>query len=121
MSPVNNHKQGRLNEEVKRELSHIITEVKDPRIPAMPTIVSVKVAGDLSHATVFISFLGSYNEIEVKRGLRAASGFIRKRLGESLSLRAVPELSFVLDDSMEHGAKIDRLLREINTGKPDQE
>ena len=119
MSPENSHKQGRLNEEVRRALSQIITEVKDPRIPAMPTIVNVKVAGDLSHATVFISFLDSYNETEVRRGLKAASGFIRKRLGEVLSLRAVPELSFVLDDSMEHGAKIDRILREIGAGEPE--
>ena len=119
MSPANSHKQGRLNEEVRRALSQIITEVKDPRIPAKPTIVNVKVAGYLSHATVFIRFLDSYNETEVRRGLKAASGFIRKRLGEVLSLRAVPELSFVLDDSMEHGAKIDRILREIGAGEPE--
>ena len=121
MSPVNNHKQGRLNEEVKRALSQILPEVKDPRIPSMPTVVNVKVAGDLSHATVFISFLSEYNAVEVRRGLKAASGFLRKRLGESLSLRAVPELSFVLDDSMEHGAKIDRLLREISVQPADEE
>lgn len=121
MSPANNHKQGRVNEEVRRVLSRIIGEVKDPRIPPMPTIVNVKVAGDLSHATIFISFLGSYNEIEVRRGLKAASGFLRKRLGESLSLRVVPELSFVIDDSIEHGAKIDRILREIDAEKQDHE
>ena len=114
MRTENNYKAGRVNEEVKRELAEIIKEVKDPRIPAMPTIVKVKVAGDLSHATVFVSFLDEYDEREVKKGLQAASGFMRKRLGEKLAMRAVPALTFVLDDSIAHGDKINRILKEIN-------
>ena len=112
-----NYKSDRVNEEVRRELSEIIKEVKDPRIPAMPTIVRVKVAGDLSHATVFISFLEQYDEREVKKGLAAASGFMRKRLGEKLIMRAVPALTFVLDNSIEHGDKINKILKEINKGE----
>ena len=88
MSPANSHKQGRLNEEVRRALSQIITEVKDPRIPAMPTIVNVKVAGDLSHATVFISFLDSYNETEVRPAGNRRRGTGRKIGGGAFAVLA---------------------------------
>ena len=116
--PANNsYKEGRVNEEVKKELSEIIKNVKDPRIPSMPTIVKVKVAGDLSHATVYVSFLEEYDPVEVMKGLKAATGFMRKKLGDNLKMRIVPALSFVLDTSIEHGAKIEQILKDINSKK----
>lgn len=110
---ANNYKSGRINEDVKREMSVILNDIKDPRIPAFPTVVSVKVSPDQSYATVFVSFLSDYDEKEVMKGLKAATGYIRKRLASSLRLRVVPELSFVFDHSIEHGAKIDRILKDI--------
>ena len=100
-----NYKTNRVNEDVKRELAVILSDVKDPRIPAFPTVVSAKVSPDQAYATVFVSFLSDYDEKEVMKGLRAATGYIRKRV--------VPELTFVLDHSIEHGAKIDKILKEL--------
>lgn len=111
--PSKNYRTGRINEDVKREIAVILNEVKDPRIPPFPTVVSVKVSPDQAYATVFISFLSDYEEKEVLKGLKAASGYIKKRLAASLKLRAVPELSFVFDHSIEHGAKIDKILKEL--------
>ena len=108
-----NYKTNRINEDVKRELAVILSDVKDPRIPAFPTVVSAQVSPDQAYATVFVSFLSEYDEKEVMKGLRAATGYIRKRLASSLKLRVVPELTFVLDHSIEHGAKIDRILKEL--------
>lgn len=112
--PANSYRAGRINEDVKRELAVILNEVKDPRIPAFPTVVSVKVSPDQEYATVYISFLSDYDEKEAGKGLKAATGYIRKRLASSLKLRAVPALSFVFDHSIEHGARIDRILKDIN-------
>lgn len=108
-----NYKAGRINEDVKRCLATILPDIKDPRIPPMPTIVAVEVTGDLRYAKVRLSFLSQYDEKEVMRGLKAANGYIRKRLGDALSLRAVPELVFVLDHSLEKGAEIDRILKNL--------
>lgn len=113
----NNYKSERINEEVRKELANILKDIKDPRIPEFPSVVSVDVSGDLKYAKVFISFLSEYNEKEVKKGLKAASGYIRKKLGNNLQMRAVPELNFYLDHSIEQGAKINRILREMGTGE----
>ena len=109
----NNYKSGRINEEVRKELSNILKDIKDPRIPEFPSVVKVDVSGDLKFAKIFISFLNEYDEKQVKNGLKAASGYIRKRLGDSLQMRAVPELTFQLDHSIEQGAKINRILKDI--------
>ena len=112
--PVNQYKQGSINEEFKRVLARILPEVKDPRIPAMPTIVSVEVSGDLKYAKVYLSFLDAYDEREVRQGLKAVSGFLRHRLGEELQFRVVPELVFVLDHSLEQGMRIHSILKDLN-------
>ena len=106
-----NYKRDRINEEVKRELSLILPQVKDPRIPPMPSIVAVDVTGDLEEAKVYVSFLGEYDETEVRRGLKAASGFVRKKLSETLRLRAVPKIIFIIDHSIETGARINDILK----------
>ena len=109
----NNHRAGRINEDVKREMAVILNEVKDPRIPAFPTVVSVKVSPDQAYATIFVSFLADYDEKEVMKGLKAATGYIKKRLASNLRLRVVPDITFVFDHSIEHGAKIDSILKDI--------
>ena len=115
-----NYKNQRFEGELRSELASIIRSIKDPRIPEMSTVVSVEAAADRSHATVFISFLGEYSDVEVKRGLKSAKGFIRKKLGDKMALRVVPDLSFVIDKSMAHGARIDQLLSDIDAKREAQ-
>ncbi len=111
---ANYSRTDRISEEVKRELSAIIRELKDPRLPVMVTVVAVKVTKDLKFAKAYISVMGSD---EVKSGalaaLKSASGFIRREVGHRLNLRNTPEFSFVIDDSIEYGAHINEILREL--------
>ncbi|MBR1762340.1 MAG: 30S ribosome-binding factor RbfA [Eubacterium sp.] len=94
----------RITEDIKRELIHILREVKDPRVSEMISIVKVDVSNDLSWAKVYISDLqGMEKARESVKGLKAAGGFIRKRLSSSLHLRKTPELKFIADDSIEKG------------------
>lgn len=109
----NRYKRDRINEEVRREIAEILRSVKDPRIPPMPTVVSADVTGDLEEARIYISFFQDYDEKEVKAGLKASAGYIRKQLGERLRLRATPQIVFILDHSAENGARIDRILKQI--------
>ena len=108
-------KRDRINEEVRREVSEILSTVKDPRIPPMPSVVAANVTGDLEEARIYVSFFTEYDEKEVKQGLKAASGFVRKKLGERLKLRAVPKIIFILDHSIETGARINDILRGLNS------
>ncbi len=118
---ANTYKQGRVNEEVKRELALIIRDVKDPRIPSMTSVVHAEVSSDLKYAKVYISILGEYNEAEVRKGLKACKGFIRGQLGKRLALRNVPELTFEFDRSVETGARIDKILRDINKAEENKQ
>lgn len=118
---ANGYKQGRINEEVKRELALIIRDVKDPRIPPMTSVVHAQVSPDLKYAKVFVSILGEYDEKEVCKGLKACKGYMRSQLGQRLSLRNVPELTFEFDKSVEMGARIDKILREIEKSGEDGE
>ncbi|MBQ8807901.1 MAG: 30S ribosome-binding factor RbfA [Clostridia bacterium] len=108
----------RIGEEVKKELSNIIRELKDPRIPMMTSVVSVNVTNDLRYAKAYISVMG--NDEEKKnaiKGLVAAAGFIRREIGSRIKLRCVPEFSFELDNTIEYGAHINKLLHDISEGK----
>lgn len=104
----------RISEEVKKEISNIIqNELKDPRLPSLVSIITCEVTKDLGHAKVFVSVLG--NEEEKKnaiKALKSAAGFIRRELGHRVKLRAVPEIHFELDTSIEHGMYINKLLDE---------
>ncbi|MBQ2272640.1 MAG: 30S ribosome-binding factor RbfA [Clostridia bacterium] len=111
-----NYKQNRVNEEIKRAVASILSEVKDPRIPPMPTVVAVDVSGDLKYAKIYLSFLGEYNETEVRRGLKAATGYVRRRIGETVRMRSVPEPIFILDRSLEQGIRINEILKNLENG-----
>lgn len=104
----------RISEEVKRELSAVLRELKDPRIPTMLSIVNVDVTKDLRFAKVGISVFG---EDKVKNdaiaALKSAAGFIRREIGNRLNLRYTPEFNFVLDDSIEYGSHINQILKEL--------
>ncbi len=102
----------RIAAEIKKELGDIVlNHVKDPRIPALTSITSVNLARDQSHAKVYISLLGSEEEKRnALEGLKSASGFIRRELGQRIKIRLTPELNFELDDSIEHGIYISNLI-----------
>ena len=115
-------RMGRITEDVKRELTDIFRSLKDPRISALTTIVGVEVSGDLSYAKVYVSAMeGEAKTKETVKGLVSAAGFIRRELGNRLQLRKTPELRFVADRSIEHGAHIARVLDSLEIPEETQE
>ena len=101
----------RINEEVRRELSEIMRDLKDPRIPMMTSVVSVNVTPDLRYATVYVSVFGNEDvKKDALRALKSSAGFVRRELGHRLKLRYTPEILFKDDDSIAHGARINALL-----------
>ena len=116
------YRRGRINDEVKKELSMILREVKDPRIAnAFISVTSVDVTGDLKFAKVYYSAMQG-DKKEVAAGLRSSAGFIRREVARRLNLRMTPEFTFVEDRSIEHGAHISKLLNSIEiTPEEDEE
>lgn len=119
----NSIKNTRINSEVQRELSEIIRgELKDPRIHPMTTVVSVEVTPDLKFCKSYISVLGSGEAgSDTIKGLTSAAPFIRKELARRINLRNTPQLTFVLDQSIEYGVKMTRLIDEVTAGLEDRE
>lgn len=111
-----NHKLGRTTEDIKRELTAIFRELKDPRVTAcFLSIVRVEVTNDLSYCTIYISALEGLDAAKnAAKGLRSAAGFIRRELGMRLRLRHVPELIFTPTDSIEYSAEISRILNSLD-------
>lgn len=111
---------GRINEEIQRELAELIRRLKDPRVSqvGMVSVTRVDTTGDLRYAKVFISVLDKTQEKGVLKGLKSASGFLRRELGRSLQLRYTPELQFIADDSIAYGAHILEVLRDPEKVKP---
>ena len=110
----NSIKNTRINGEVQKELSNIIrNEIKDPRIGMMTSVTEV--APDLKTCKVYISVFGDDEaKKETIRGLKSAEGFIRRMLAKTINLRNTPELTFVLDESIEYGVNMSRLIDEVN-------
>ena len=108
---------GRINEEIQRELSALIPAVKDPRVSGMISVTAVETTPDLRYAKAYISVLDKENGERVLKGLRSASGWLRRELGSALKLRYTPELVFQLDDSIDKGARILELLRSVEGPK----
>lgn len=105
----------RISEEMKKELSAVLRTLKDPRIPLMTSIVSVTVTNDLRYAKAYVSVMGSPEEKkEALAALKSAAGYIRREIGGRMDLRCVPEFVFVEDTSIEYGAHINALLRDIS-------
>ena len=106
---------GRINEEIQRELSEQLRRLKDPRVSqtGMVSVTRVDTTGDLRYARVYISVLDKSQEKDVLKGLKSAAGFLRRELGRTLQLRSTPELQFLPDDSIQHGAHILEMLRDI--------
>ena len=109
----------RINEEIRKELAALFRELKDPRISSgLVSITRVDTTGDLRYARVYVSALDKETEPQVMKGLRSASGFLRREIGHRLNLRYTPELQFIADDSIAYGAHILEVLRDPTKVKP---
>ena len=109
--------------EVQRELSQIIrSEIKDPRIHPLTSVVAVEVTPDLKYCKAYISVLGNQEAKEATiRGLNSAEGYIRRELARTLNLRNTPEIRFVLDQSIEYGVSMSKKIDEINAAMHERE
>ena len=107
-------RMGRINEEIQRCLSDLIRTVKDPRVHGLISITAVDTTADLKYAKVYVSSLDQSDMKEVLKGLKSASGYLRRELGHTLSLRATPELTFLQDDSMVKGAHILQVMEDLD-------
>lgn len=114
----NSIKNTRINGEVQRELSRIISrEIKDPRINPMTSVVAVEVAPDLKTCKAYISVLGDEkSQQDTLAGLKSAVGYIRRELARTINLRNTPEIRFVLDQSIEYGVNMSRLIDDVTGG-----
>ena len=109
------NKIARINDDIQRVIAAKLREIKDPRVQqGMISVTRVETTGDLRYAKVWLSVLGLENEKEFRKGLKSASGWLRRELGNSLQLRYTPELVFELDHSIEYGAHINQMLKDLN-------
>lgn len=108
-----------INAEFHRALGEIIREVKDPRIPSLCSVTKVQVTPDLKYAKVYVSFFGKKDPEKLMKGLEAASGFIKRELAHKVRVRAIPALTFVLDDSIAYGAHINQVLKSLSPSGED--
>lgn len=111
----NSVKNTRINGEVLKELSNIIrSEIKDPRINPMTSVVAVEVAPDLKTCKAYISVLGDEkSQKDTITGLKSAEGYIRRQLARTVNLRNTPEIRFILDQSIEYGINMSKLIDEV--------
>lgn len=119
----NSVKSTRINQEVLKELSVLIrSELKDPRIHPMTSIVAVEVAPDLKTAKVYVSILGDKQaQQETLKGLKSAAPFLRGKLAHTLNLRNTPQLFFTVDQSIEYGVHMSKLIDDVIAEIPDRE
>ncbi len=115
-----NNRIGRINEEIQREMSSLIRTVKDPRVAdaGVISVTAVETTPDLKYAKIYVSVLDKTASAQAMKGLKSASGYLRRELGQRLNLRSTPELSFVQDDSIDKGAHILDMLRDPEVVKP---
>ena len=113
------YKLGRTTEDIRREVSAILRELKDPRVSGcMLSVVRVEVTNDLSYCTVYVSAMEGMETAEnAVKGLKSAAGYVRRELGNRLKLRHVPEMIFKATDSIAYSANISRILHDLETEK----
>ena len=115
------YRQGRINEEIQREMTSILRRVKDPRVSdAFISVTAADCTADLKYAKIYYSAL-SGDPKEVAKGLKAATGFIRRELARSLNLRITPELTFLPDSSIAYGAHIASILEGLDISPEEDE
>lgn len=113
--PKNENRLNRIDEELKKEISNIITfELKNPSVTGLISVTKAKITPDLKYAKIYVSILNSKNIKQTMEALNKSAGFVRTQIARKINLRITPELTFVFDDSMEYGAKIDSIIRNLN-------
>lgn len=116
------NKLARINDDIQLVLSKLLREIKDPRVnQGMISVTRVETTGDLRYSKVWLSVMGMQNEKEFKKGIKSASGWLRREIGSKLDLRYTPELVFELDHSIEYGAHINELISSLDIPKDDEE
>lgn len=114
------NKLARTNDDIQFTLSKLLREVKDPRVQqGMISVTRVETTGDLRYSKVWLSVMGMQDEKEFKRGLKSASGWLRRELGNSMNLRYTPELVFKIDHSIEYGAHINEVISALDISHED--
>ena len=117
-----NNRLARTNDDIQRVLSELLRNVKDPRVQqGMISVIRVETTGDLRYAKVWLSVYGLKDEKEFRRGLKSASGWLRKELARSMNLRYTPELVFELDHSIEYGAHINELISSLDIRQDEED
>lgn len=110
----NETRLNRINEELKKEISNVLTfELKNPNVTGLLSVTRAKITPDFKYAKIYISVLNSKDVEKTMQGLKESAGFIRSQIAKTINLRVTPELSFELDDSVEYGMRIDNILKEI--------
>lgn len=111
-------REEKINTELKKELSVILRDIKDPRVPSLISVMKTEVTKDLKFAKIYVSVLGSEEQKkDALKGLKSASSFLRREISRRLNLRITPELTFVIDDSIEYGNHILSVIQKINEEK----
>ena len=122
MQKKNSNRMSKVDEEFKREIGKIIDQdLKNTNITGLISVTKVKVSPDLKSARVYISILNSKSKKNTLDGLKNATGFIRKELAKRINLRYTPSLNFEIDDTMEYGARIDNILKEIMPNRTEKD
>ncbi len=116
------HRMDRISEDIRRELSAVFRELKDPRVTeCFLSIVRIEVTNDLSFCTVYVSTIeGLQRTKEAVKGLESAAGFIRREIGHRLKLRHTPQMLFKATDAIEYGANISKILDDLNITKDEE-
>lgn len=113
-----NNRLDRVNEELKKTISNVLTfELQNSKVTGMVSVTKVRITPDFRYAKVYVSLLNSKSNTKTMEGLKESAGFIRAQIAKTMNLRVTPELSFEIDDSMEYGAKIDKILNDLNHKK----
>ncbi len=111
----------RIEEEIKKVASKVIMqELKDPRLNGLISVTKVSVTKDLKYCKIFVSMLGVKDEKEAMEALKAASGVVRREIGNNIRMHSVPEVKFEFDDSIEYGEKIQKIIKDLDI-KPSEE
>ena len=109
------NKIARINDDIQFVLSRLLRDIKDPRVQqGMISVTRVETTGDLGYCKVWLSVMGMQDEKEFKKGLKSASGWLRRELGRAMNLRHTPELIFEVDHSIEYGAHISQVISSLD-------
>lgn len=104
----------RINDDIKKELAAMIPTLKDPRVHGMISITRVDTTADLRYCKIYVSALEKDHMKDIIKGLKSASGYLRRELGRRVQLRYTPELTFLADDSIDRGARLIQLMEELD-------